>query len=237
MSGNVLGDILSKRVKEFTHEKGWNIEILAEKSNLPYQTVRNVWYGKTPDPHVSTVLQLAKALEVGMNCLLGRCQHTTEEKALLRNFRACGNHGKGLISYIARYEATVTKSEREKLGARPIPCLVPQNRVDEGFTYEDGVTIDIETTNPKALMAVQITSNIYTPKYCKGDKVLLTDIYPEDGEIAFFLSNGVGFAREYHEVNGKHVLKCLIGNREDMVLHRLDEIFCLGTVIGVIRAE
>ena len=80
MSGDFLGDYLSKRVRDLSYERGWTKEILAEKSTLPLETVKNIWYAKTPDPKTSTCVLLSEAFGITVNCLVGRCRHTPKEE-------------------------------------------------------------------------------------------------------------------------------------------------------------
>ena len=51
--------MLSKRLKEILGDRGLSIGSFAEMCDLPVETVRNIYYGKTADPKVSTVMQLS----------------------------------------------------------------------------------------------------------------------------------------------------------------------------------
>lgn len=48
---------------------GWSVEKLAEESNVPFQTVKNVLSGKTKNSRVDTFVPLAKALGVPLEVL------------------------------------------------------------------------------------------------------------------------------------------------------------------------
>lgn len=62
--------MLSKRLKEILGERGLSIYNFAETCDLPVETVRNIYYGKTTDPKVSTVMQMSKALDMSVNYLM-----------------------------------------------------------------------------------------------------------------------------------------------------------------------
>ena len=47
------GKILSRRLQEILIDLNWTKEMLAEKSGLPFETIKNIYYGRTPDPKVS----------------------------------------------------------------------------------------------------------------------------------------------------------------------------------------
>ena len=63
---------------------------LAEKTNIPMENVRNIYYGKVKDPKVSTILAIARTLDVSVNYLLGSI--IEGEMELFSNFRKGGNY-------------------------------------------------------------------------------------------------------------------------------------------------
>ncbi|MBQ8261468.1 MAG: helix-turn-helix domain-containing protein [Lachnospiraceae bacterium] len=228
---------ISERFRDLVDAKNLSLSEVAEKSGVPLETVRNIYYGKVTDPKVSTAEKLARYFDISINCLIGKCQHSQEERNMLQYYRACGNHGKSLVHLVARHEALVAKAERENPVKHRVPCLVPVKRVEEGFIYEASQTKEIETSITKAFAAIEMISNAYAPIHCKGDIVLLEDRYPENGERALFIKDGIGFAKDYYEEGNKCILRCINGRKEDIVLKRIDEVECIGTCIGVIRAE
>ena len=107
--------MLSKRLREILFERKISLSEFAEMcemQGLPVDTVRNVYYGKTVDPKVSTVMVMSKVLNMTVNGLMGQCSHTKDERVLLQHYRSCGNHGKSLIALTAKYEALTAKEER-----------------------------------------------------------------------------------------------------------------------------
>lgn len=235
MSGEILGDVLSKRIKELANDKGWNKETLAEKSNLSYDTIKNLWYGKTPDPKLSTVLQISEAFGITVNCLVGRCTHTQQEKDVLNHYRACGEHGKAVIDIVAKSEAISAKASRESRGRYKIPCIVPSGEISKGIVYDTTSTIDIETSVKEAHIALQLTTNDLVPYFCKGDILLFENRFPHNGEYGAFYINGRVYIRRYVEENNQYVLQCLHSKNSDIIYKRLDKIDYLGACIDIIR--
>ncbi len=229
------GQTISKRLQEILIELGWSKETLAEKSGLPYETIKNIYYGRTPDPKVSTVLAIAEATGHSMNCLMGKCPHTPKEKAILRNYRSCGRHGKDIIELIAKYEAGAVKSDRDALGKHIIPCMIPHGDIRKGIIYDTCETIEIETSMPDAYIGLQMTNNDLAPKYCKGDIILLENRFPQHGEYAAFFRGDRAYIRKFMEEDGLYRLKCLHQQGEDIILKRMDEIQYIGTCCGVVR--
>lgn len=227
--------IISKRLQEILIELGWTKETLAERSGLPLETVKNIYYGRTADPKVCTMLAISEATGYSMNCLMGKCPHTPKEKTILRNYRLCGPHGKAIIELIARYEAEAVRSDRDAPGKHKIPCLVPHGDIHKGIIYDTCETVEIETSTPEAYISIQMTNNDLAPKYCKDDIILIENRFPTNGECAAFFRDGKAYIRKFVEEDGHYRLKCLHQQGEDIVLKRMDEIQYIGTCCGVVR--
>lgn len=227
--------LLSERMVQLMNERGWTLQIVADKSNLPLETVRNIRYAKTPDPKVSTVKAIADAFGITVNCLMGQCSHTPQERVLLQNYRACGKHGKAIIELIAKYEAGAIKNEREGTERHMIPCIVPQGDIRQGIIYDLCETVEIETTVADAYIAIQMNNNDLAPIYCKDDILLIENRFPRHGEKAVFLRNDRMYIRKFIEESNSYRLQCLHMQGKDIVLKRMDEIEYIGTCIGVVR--
>lgn len=227
--------MLRTRFIELLAERGWSVEQFSEISGVPFETAKNIKLGKTTNPRLETLEKTADAFNVGINCLIGKCQHTTEEKILLRNYRSCGKHGKSIIELIAKYEAGSAKKERDSMDKHKIPCLIPQGDIRKGIIYDTCETSEVETSVPEAYVAINITNNDLSPIYCKGDIILIEDRFPDSGEYAAFFRDGRAYIRKFIEENGSYRLKCLHHYGEDIVMKRMNEIEYIGTCIGAIR--
>lgn len=227
--------MLCERLRQLTNEKGWSLQQLAEISDLPLETVRNIYYGKTPDPKISTVMKLAKSFNLTVNCLMGQCSHTPQERAILINYRNCGKHGKSIIELISRYEASAMKKEREKEGRHMIPCIVPEGTVSHGIIYDMCETVEIETDVKEAYIAIRMVSNDLAPTYCKGDILLFENRFPKHGERAAFYKGDRIYIRRYLEEENQYCLKCLHNCDVDIILKRMDEVDYIGTCVDVVR--
>lgn len=227
--------MLSERLRSILGERGISISEFAEMCDLPVETVKNVYYGKTADPKLSTALQMAGALNMSVNCLIGKCPHTLQERQIIQNYRACGKHGKSLIELVARYEARATKSDREAKDKHLIPCLVPHGDIRAGIIYENCEVTEIETSAKEAYVSIMMVNNDLAPTYCKDDVILFEDRFPKHGEYAAFFKDSRVYIRKFIEEAGQYRLKCLHRMGEDIVLKRMDQIDYIGTCVDVIR--
>lgn len=209
---------------------------LAEKAGVPLETMRNIYYGKVKDPKGSTLLAISKVLRVSVNRLMGEQLYTKQEEKLIMNFRRCGDHGKSMVMLTANYEAELARHERDAANKYTIPCIVPLDVIHDGLQYSSSEMIEISTDNPEAYIAIEVTSNEFTPIFCKGDQVLIADKFPANGETAVFFINNMVYCRKFKEVDKGFVLESLNRHGQDFNYKRMDKVECMGTCIGIIRA-
>lgn len=229
--------MLSEQLKKIAIKRNLSIQQLAEMADVPFETMKNIFYGRVQDPKVSTMMNISRALDVSVNYLMGERFFSDAEKELIKNYRKCGNHGKSILQMIGRFEAAAAKKERDAFGKRRILCLVPMGYVYDGAKYSTCDLTEAYTDNPKAYLAVQLVNNCFAPVYCYGDKILLEDRFPVSGERAIFVRDDIVYIRQYLELDGKFILKCIHGHGEDFVLKRMDCVDCIGVIVGIVRAD
>lgn len=229
--------MLGERLRAVLNERQISVYEFAKMCDLPIDTVKGIYYGKSVDPKLSTAAKMADALGMSINCLMGKCPHTLAERTLIRNYRSCGKHGKSVIEIIARYEATAAKAERDAKEKHKIPCVVPSGNIHKGIVLDTCETVEIETSIEGADIAIQFTNNDLAPLYCKNDILLLENRFPSSGEMAVFYTSDKAYIRKFIDENNKYRLKCLHNQGDDIILKRMDEIDYLGTVISVIREK
>ncbi len=227
--------MLSERLRTLLAERNMGIAEFAELCDLPMDTVRNIYYGKSVDPKLSTMTKMAEALNLSINCLLGKCAHTSTEKLLLRNYRECGPRGKSVIELVAKYEASAVKKERESKGKHQIPCLVPRGDIRQGIIYDNCEAKEIVVSDEEAYVAIEMTTNDLAPIYCRGDHILIANRFPKDGEYAAFFKEEKAYIRKFFEEKGKYRLKSLHAHGSDIILSRMDEVEYIGVCIGATR--
>lgn len=130
--GVMPGRILAENLNVIRKDLKWSQEMLAEKCNLPYETIKNLCTGRTPDPKVSTLQALSKGTGYPMDCLVGNCKHASDERVLLKNYRSCDSHGKNLIGFVAQYVADAFNNCVETKNTNKNLCSV----IDEPITEQ-----------------------------------------------------------------------------------------------------
>ena len=226
--------ILSERLREVLGDMEMSFPQLSEKADIPLETVRNLYYGRVKDPKVSTILKLCQALDVSVNYLFGGI--TEREIELVANFRKCGIHGKAFLMDFAQHEAKMAQAEK-KMEKHRVPCIVPVGDVYDGLPFSCAETVDLYVSDERAYVAFELTTNNFSPVYCKGDRVLLERRFPKSGERALFIKDRSLYCRTFIEDSTGYTLKCLNHLGKDFNMKRMDTVECLGTCIGVVRSE
>ncbi len=226
--------MLDKRLKDILNSKNLTVSQFAEMCDLPFETVKNIYYGRTADPQLHTVLKMSEVLGISVNSLAGQSTLSPEEELLLGYYRLCGSHGKNTIVLTAKTECYAAKYERECMKRRKIPCIVPSGSIRDGIEKSQYSRIEIETSNSEAHMSIKITSNDFVPTYCKNDIVLIANRFPNNGEYGLFQIEDKTYFRMFLETTDGYILKALHNYGEDIFLKRLNKLEYLGTCIGVV---
>lgn len=228
--------MIGTTLRSILKDEKMSYQELAERSDLPLETVRNIYYGKVNDPKVSTMLAISRVLGMSINRLMGERLFSEEEEELVERYRKCGKHGKSMVMLTADYEAELSRHERNAKNKYIIPCIVPLDIVHDGLKYSSSKMVDIVTDDPEVYIAVEMTSNSFAPAFCKGDRILIADKFPANGQTALFFINGMIYLRTYEEHDDGYILRNLNRTGQSFKMKRMDKVKCIGTYAGIIRA-
>ena len=228
--------MLIKRLKEILYDKKISLEYYSQMSGVPIETLRNIYYGRTSNPNIKTVMAMAEALDMTINSLLGvENANNNEERKLLNYYRNCGSHGKNIIINIAKYESDLSLTEQEGLRQYKIICLKSTDNIFRGLLYDPENPYEIYTNKKEAYMAFETSVNEDAPTYCKGDILLLENRFPVSGEHAVFIKDEKMFVKVFLEKKEGYCLKPIHRLGDEMHFRKFDNIECLGTCCGLIR--
>lgn len=248
--------IIKNKIIALLENKSWSMSELAEKSNLPYETIKNLYYGKTDNPRLETLIAIADAFNVSLDFIIGRINYATEELELLKNYRKCSNHGKHFVQAMATFESNYTHFENKQVCTKEIECFVPQpekENLDEnaivipcleltgsfrdGILYDTSIKRTVKTHLKNAFMSLLIPNDALAHTYYKGDIVFLEKRRPNDGEIAMFHKDNYMYIRQYKKEGNKHNLRSLNINTDDIVLNSSDfsQYSVVGTCVYIYR--
>lgn len=228
--------LISEKMKEAMQVKNINLSQLTEQSNIPYETLRNLYYAKNKNPRVETLYAVCKTLDITMDYLTGFKKYDKDEVEMLTNYQKCGKHGKDFLTIISRFEAEYTTSIKERNDdTYSINCIIPEGLEADGFEYTSCKMERIETKFKDACMAIKITTDNFIPVFLRGDILVIANRYSNEGEQAIYYKDGKTYIRKYHFENGKVVLKSITGKENDITIDSMENYNVLGTFINVIR--
>lgn len=227
--------MIAKQLKKELKRRNMTLSNLADMVDIPFETLRNLYYSKVKNPTLSTILSICNALNVPVDYMLNRCPYSKEETEIIQNYRDCGLHGKSFIKTTANMEAQISRVQRKSKDKQIIPCLTPINCLTDGFIYNSCTVDHIETPLENSYLAIKINTNNFAPTYCKHDRIILENRFPMDGEFAVFLFENKEYFRIFTHKNNLYVLKSLNNREPDIILDRMDEYYCVGTCVDIIR--
>lgn len=229
-------NVVKEVIKALMAERDWSCQDLADECGEPVETIKNIYYGRTTNPHGDILVSISEAFGVTVNYLYGHHFLSDEERELIDCYRMCGKHGKSIMAVIAKYEAYTAKAERDAKDKHLIPCILPKDAACDGMKYDSNNMTKIYTTEPDAFIALQVPSNNWHPRYCKDDIILLADRFPRHNEEALFTKESKVYFRKYIETEKGYILRCVNNRHEDIKVRRMDEYMCFGTSVGIVRA-
>ena len=228
--------MISNRLKEILNEKKISLEYYSQISGVPMETLRNIYYGRTSNPNIKTVMAMAEALDMTINSFLGvENSSNNEERKLINYYRSCGKHGKNVILNIAKYESNLRRDSQEGVHQYKVPCIKADGDILLRQLFDTDNPYEIYTNKREAYMAFETSINDAAPTYCKGDVLLIENKFPNSGEHAVFIKDNKIFVKRFMESKDGYCLIPIHRIGSEIYLKKLDNIECLGTVCGLIR--
>ena len=68
----VSSKVLSKKIKKLRLQSGLSQDQMARKADMPYSTYLKIENATTPNPSIQNVLNIAEALNISIDDLVGR---------------------------------------------------------------------------------------------------------------------------------------------------------------------
>ena len=251
-----MKNIVKNKMATLLHNLDWSLTKLADRSDLSYETIKNLYYGRIENPRIETLISLADAFNVSLDFLTGRVNYASEELELLKNYRKCSSHGKHFVQAMATFESNYTNFENKQLCTNEVECFVPQpekENLDEnaivipcleltgsfrdGILYDTSIKRTIKTHLKNAFMSLLIPNDALANTYYKDDIVFIEKRRPNDGEIAMFHKDNYMYIRQYKKEGNKHILRSLNINTDDIVLNssEFSQYSIVGTCIYIYR--
>ena len=97
-----MKNIVRSRVSILLEITGWGLQELANRSNLPYDTVKSIYYGRIENPRIETLIAIAEAFSISLDYLVGRLDYDEHELKHLIVLGTLDDDTKEIIELIVR---------------------------------------------------------------------------------------------------------------------------------------
>ena len=167
-----------KNLYMYIEQKEITLAEIADKADISMSTLRSLVYGDAKDCHVSTVVSLAKALNISCDELLGSgtiSPQTCESLQLVRQLPESFTHFvRWAIHYHHNKLTTGEVSERSIEVMQPICCDNGNLKMTNDFEVIDISYLGADV-RPKVFMGIKIPCSHHVPIYFPGDILLIAN--------------------------------------------------------------
>lgn len=167
-----------KNLYMYIEQKDITLAEVADAADISLSTLRSLIYGDAKDCHVGTVVNLARALNISCDELLGSgtiSPQTCESLQLIRQLPESFTHFvRWAIHYHFNKLTAGEVTERSIEVMQPICCDNGNLKVTNDFDVIDISNIDA-AVRPKVFMGVKIPCDHYVPDYFPGDILLVAN--------------------------------------------------------------
>lgn len=247
LSGNLISnpdnfmDSFRKNLFMYIDRKEITLAQLAEDADMPASTLRSFLYGTANDCHVSTVVKLARALNISCDELLGSGTISNQTCKSLQVLRTLPES----FTHFIRWEIHFHK---EKLSSGKVSnhaIEVMESTCGESGNMKMTNEMDIvdishlsDEIRPRVFMGIRISCESYEPIYYKGDILLLAnDRKPRNSEhIVVNMNDNMWILKQKEEIinNEKRTTYYSIRDGRKRPVEN-ENGFVLGYVVSVLR--
>lgn len=167
-----------KNLFMYVDRKDISLAEIADEADIPLSTLRSLLYGDAKDCHVSTIVSLAKALNVSCDELLGSgtiSPQTCESLQLVRQLPESFTH---FVRWAIHYHyKKLTAGEVTTHSVEVMRAICNYNgnlKMTNDFDFVDISGIDPEIS-PKVFMGIRIPCDHFVPFYYPGDILLIAN--------------------------------------------------------------
>ncbi len=223
-------------------EQDLSLRELAEKADMPYETLKTFIYGSTRDCKLSTAVKLAKAFNISIDELVGADTMHPLSRESLSLCRKMPDYVVYLIRSFIRHQYNLHCKFDEK--SINIPVLLPEckNGYLQTTNITDTVCIDHLTSEVKTrvCLGLKIPCEHYEPYYMPDEIILLAaDREGQHNERVVVSYKGNFFLAKkiYYIENGQKKFKyvSLIEEKREILPSDIDDK--LGYVVGYLNPD
>ena len=97
-----MKNIVKNRLFTLLGITGWNLTELSKRSDVAFDTIKNLYYGRIENPRIETLIAIAEAFGISLDYLVGRLDYAEHELKHLTILGTLDNDTKEIIELIVR---------------------------------------------------------------------------------------------------------------------------------------
>ena len=97
-----MKNIVKNRLFTLLEITGWNLTELSKRSDVAFDTIKNLYYGRIENPRIETLIAIAEAFGISLDYLVGRLDYAEHELKHLTVLGTLDNDTKEIIELIVR---------------------------------------------------------------------------------------------------------------------------------------
>ena len=97
-----MKNIVKNRLFTLLEITGWNLTELSKRSDVAFDTIKNLYYGRIENPRIETLIAIAEAFGISLDYLVGRLDYAEHELKHLTILGTLDNDTKEIIELIVR---------------------------------------------------------------------------------------------------------------------------------------
>lgn len=236
--GNFM-DTLRKNIVHFKKEKKWTLRTLADKADMSEDTLGTLLNGKNKDCNMSTVIKIAKALNVCIDELIEADTVSQRFKESISICRKLPDNDVYLIQWYIRYIESLHKGDKPNkryVSVMELDCNHHGNlKITSNYTRIDISHIN-EEYRYKVFFGVKIPCEHYMPIYSPYDILLVAnDRLPSYNEHCLVRTNNNFYIARRKVENGTIKYISILDNRFKYTDGELCEL--VGYIIGFLNPD
>ncbi len=102
--GVFMKNIVRKKLEHLLEITDWGLQELSNRSGLPYDTVKSIYYGRIENPRIETLIAIADAFTISLDFLVGRIDYAVEDLKHLLILKELSDDTKETIEYHIKRE-------------------------------------------------------------------------------------------------------------------------------------
>ena len=174
-SGDNVMSNFQKNLYMYVKDAEITMRDISDKADIPFSTLNNIIYKNPKDVKLSTVVALAKALEISVDELIGAntINPITRESIML--CKQLPEHSLYLVRYFIRHQARIYANLDKH--QKYISVLIPNiyNGVMHTTNIVESLCIDNLPDDVKSnvYLGLKLSNNAYMPYYQEGEIILI----------------------------------------------------------------